>query len=521
MPQFNRTNKTFRVFVGSASEARPIDRQIRAILDDLNTEVLAWRGILGPGEVLIDGLLSVCDRVDAAILIASADDLVESRGVARLSPRDNILLEIGIFLARLGRERVLIIQAIDHDGNTPKLPTDLEGLLTMRFDPNKPNKLEHDLDRWLARLGADSLKNKVENSIEIGRLRNVLNAVPDENWPFVERYVLQKFNQDIDLLDRREVLLTQSEYYAELYREIDRADQSTEIIAVATLSAEMWLRDPEQAAYVQKNIGAAKRGAKIRRLFICSDRDWDEIRVSLSAQIESGIELRRANTMIYRDIKYLEDMVIFAEKNFTVMRGYLAEQDFYNPHRIRRGRVFLDASKRKATINAFWQAWRLASVVKPSVKAVDSLPSDRGPPGENMEEYVLGKNVVSCEEAAGAKGIPLENELKTLILHTTNGFVALHVRGNRSASLRSVKAALGVDQARMASNDQLRDLGLQPGTVCPILNPVWSMPHLLSRSILALDYVSTNSGKLNAFFKFRPEILLDTDSISIGDFEAT
>jgi prolyl-tRNA editing enzyme YbaK/EbsC (Cys-tRNA(Pro) deacylase) len=140
-------------------------------------------------------------------------------------------------------------------------------------------------------------------------------------------------------------------------------------------------------------------------------------------------------------------------------------------------------------------------------------------PGPNLKVFSLATPVVSCEEAAKAKGIALDNELKTLILATTKGFVALHLLGDGEASLRAVKSAIDAKQASLAPVTDLAALGVQPGTVCAVKDPVWSMPHLVTRRVLSKDFVSTNNGTHRGFYRFHPTVLLEADSVMIGDFE--
>lgn len=137
-----------------------------------------------------------------------------------------------------------------------------------------------------------------------------------------------------------------------------------------------------------------------------------------------------------------------------------------------------------------------------------------------LATYELHFEVLSCSEAADAKHIPLEHELKTLILITDLGQCALHVRGNKRASLRKVKKFLNVRQAYLASEKHLASLGLEPGTVCPLLNPVWKLKHLISKGAVSLDYVSTNNGTRSKYFIFSPNLLLHAADVSVGDFEA-
>jgi SAM-dependent methyltransferase len=73
----------------------------------------------------LTALLRQVERTDAAIFIFAKDDEVTIRGEPGHSARGNVLLEYGIFVARLGRERVLILE---EDG--VNLPSDVLGMTT-------------------------------------------------------------------------------------------------------------------------------------------------------------------------------------------------------------------------------------------------------------------------------------------------------------------------------------------------------------------------------------------------------
>jgi SAM-dependent methyltransferase len=73
----------------------------------------------------LTALLRQVERTDAAIFVFAKDDEVTIRGEPGHSARGNVLLEYGIFVARLGRERVLILE---EDG--VNLPSDVLGMTT-------------------------------------------------------------------------------------------------------------------------------------------------------------------------------------------------------------------------------------------------------------------------------------------------------------------------------------------------------------------------------------------------------
>lgn len=124
--------------------------------------------------------------------------------------------------------------------------------------------------------------------------------------------------------------------------------------------------------------------------------------------------------------------------------------------------------------------------------------------------YQLDYEVFSCEQASKAKKIPLEHELKTIILSTSKGYVAIHICGNRRVNLREVKNFLKCKEASLCSLKELSQMGLSPGTVCPLYEPIWSMHHLISKHVLSLKYVSTNNGTRTGYYIFSPKVLLLT-----------
>ncbi|MBW8875270.1 MAG: nucleotide-binding protein, partial [Acidobacteria bacterium] len=129
-----------RVFVGSSSEAEAIDQQVRLALERLGVTPVPWSSVVPPGEYLLDALLDMSMEVDGALLLATSDDQQEYRGVSRMTPRDNILLEAGIFLAVFGRQRAGIVRVAPEGQIDPALPSDLAGLNVIVLDPSKPER---------------------------------------------------------------------------------------------------------------------------------------------------------------------------------------------------------------------------------------------------------------------------------------------------------------------------------------------------------------------------------------------
>lgn len=118
------------IFIGSSSEAISVVDAFQSHLDDV-AEVIPWRyGIFKSGESALESLINSLNRFDFAALILTPDNLVESRGSTSSSPRDNIIFEMGLFIGRLGRERVFIVSQRNSD---LKIPTDLLGIKCIQY----------------------------------------------------------------------------------------------------------------------------------------------------------------------------------------------------------------------------------------------------------------------------------------------------------------------------------------------------------------------------------------------------
>jgi prolyl-tRNA editing enzyme YbaK/EbsC (Cys-tRNA(Pro) deacylase) len=509
-----------RIFVGSSTEAATVDRHIRAILENLQAEVIGWRDTFHAGDHPLDALLETARGVDGALLIATPDDTGALRGQENTIPRDNVLVELGIFLSQLGKNRAALVLVQSPDGTAARLPSDFHGITVITFEPDKPANNESRLKSWMDRVREHPAVVHPATVELQALLRRTLKSVPTAWHEELDRYVLQNIREAILLASHGHVLLSPGQYYSAIYTEMDSASRGTEILAVATLSSAFWSEDRDQAHYLKKNQEAVERGATIRRLFIVPDAQWNDLTPILRPQLLANIQVRRAVQRLSDEALQLEDMVMFLDTATGNCRAFIADPGFDNPRRIRRSRLLLDPHEREHLHTIFEQAWATAPVVTLyQIDHPNKIDISDIEPGLTMKDYLLDKPVVSCEEAAAAKCIPLENELKTLILETSRGYVALNLPGDSEADLRSVKAALEVEQAHLASPDELKALGLSPGTVCAVRKPVWDLPLLISRRLLRLAFVSTNNGTLRGFFKFEPSTLLTAQSVMIGDFE--
>lgn len=121
-------------FIGSSSEGLKYAHALAYHLDRANLSLEEWDlSTFALGKTTIEALEESMARCSFAALIATGDDKTISRTKAKISPRDNVVYEAGLFAGRLGRERVFLVVA----NNVPslKLPSDLLGLTVGEFTP--------------------------------------------------------------------------------------------------------------------------------------------------------------------------------------------------------------------------------------------------------------------------------------------------------------------------------------------------------------------------------------------------
>ena len=513
----NGTQKP-RIFVGASSEAEEIDREVRRIIENLGAQAIGWRDIPKSGDNMVDVLVGLPSSVDGALLIVTPDDITHSRSMDRMAPRDNVIFELGIFISRLGKHRTGIIHVVSENQSKAALPTDLNGLTTTKYSPDKPENNKHRLRVWLNEVNThiNDTNPHFDELIELGEK---FGTLPNFWQDLIQDYSIKPFKREIKLAMNGEIYLSPGEYYHAIYSEIDNTAPESEVLAVATLSSIIWKGDPEQQDYLEKNLKAAERGTNIRRLFILPDEQWEQIGPVLKKQIDKGIKIHRASLYFLAEFSRIEDVVVFKDTDPKKSRAYVAESGI-NPNRIRRGRLILNEDIVTGLINTFEKAWTISPEINSrNIPRITTVKKSLKPPCMTLKEYRLEKPVVTCKEAAQAKGIPLENELKTLLVKTSNGFVAIELPGDAKASLIKIKDFLEVKNVHLADIETLKELELEPGTVSAVCPPIWDMAHIISRRLLSLDEVSTNSGDKRGFYRFSPFLLLEAKKVMIGDFE--
>jgi hypothetical protein len=120
-----------RIFLGSSGQQAKLLEAITRGLKDL-ADVEPWTTTFNPGRSTLDRLVELSQEVDFAAFVFARDDwtTTDASQSGQASPRDNVVFEAGLFGGALGIRRTFILHATDS-----KLPTDLLGLTSVRYDP--------------------------------------------------------------------------------------------------------------------------------------------------------------------------------------------------------------------------------------------------------------------------------------------------------------------------------------------------------------------------------------------------
>jgi hypothetical protein len=121
-----------KVFIASSSEGLEVAKIVRGLLlQELNdADVKPWTREFELSASYIESLEKASREADFAVLVLTPDDVTTSREAEKLTPRDNVVFELGLFIGSLGRKRCLIVQEQHPD---LRLPTDLLGVKTAKF----------------------------------------------------------------------------------------------------------------------------------------------------------------------------------------------------------------------------------------------------------------------------------------------------------------------------------------------------------------------------------------------------
>ena len=151
-----------RIFLGSSAQQEKLLQALARGLQDI-ADVDAWTTVFNPGVSALNRLVELTREVDFAAFIFAQDDWT-TKGASpeaapgEAAPRDNVVFEAGLFGGALGIRRTFILHA-----NGAKLPTDLLGLTTIRYDSDTTPAIVRQINQKLRKaIAAEGRRGQVE-----------------------------------------------------------------------------------------------------------------------------------------------------------------------------------------------------------------------------------------------------------------------------------------------------------------------------------------------------------------------
>jgi hypothetical protein len=193
-----------KVFLASSTEAFEELNEVANWLEELGHEPLPWDmpSLFLPGDNTFLRLIEISKQVDAAVFIFSEDDTVWYRADTVPQPRDNVLIEYGLFAGVLGQNRAIICRK-----GTPKSATDLYGIIVVDISEGKKQGARLKVRAWMQNLVR---KGKEPAFADLILQNNVLRKELEETN---ERYIFeQQTRKDLQNLLTKHGLIDFSKY---------------------------------------------------------------------------------------------------------------------------------------------------------------------------------------------------------------------------------------------------------------------------------------------------------------------
>ncbi|MFN4087043.1 MAG: STING domain-containing protein [Spirosomataceae bacterium] len=119
-----------KIFIGSSTAGYTIAEKVKANLSAI-ADCFLWQDpdVWETNRSTFDNLIRMSNYFDFGVFVATCDDLTLTNDILVIEPRDNVILEMALFLGAMGHHKsFLLVEA------GVKLPSDFNGIFMLRFD---------------------------------------------------------------------------------------------------------------------------------------------------------------------------------------------------------------------------------------------------------------------------------------------------------------------------------------------------------------------------------------------------
>jgi len=146
-----------KIFIGSSSAGLDAAKDAKTFLSSV-ADVFLWKdaGVWEPNRSTFDNLLRMSNYFDFGVFVATSDDLTMFKDKLVIEPRDNVILEMALFLGAIGKDKsfLLVEEGV-------KLPSDFEGIYMPTFKRKDSDSIK---------AACDELISKIEEHYQLGHL---------------------------------------------------------------------------------------------------------------------------------------------------------------------------------------------------------------------------------------------------------------------------------------------------------------------------------------------------------------
>lgn len=128
-----------KIFIGSSTQGYPVAEKVKNCLSSTG-DCYLWKddGVWEVNYSTFDNLLRMVKFFDFGVFVATADDLTQTTdGKIVIEPRDNVILEMSLYLGAMGKDKSFLLVEKDI-----KLPTDFNGIYMPRFTSDDYTSIE-------------------------------------------------------------------------------------------------------------------------------------------------------------------------------------------------------------------------------------------------------------------------------------------------------------------------------------------------------------------------------------------
>jgi hypothetical protein len=137
-----------KIFIGSSTAGYEIAEKVKIHLSRIG-DCFLWKdaGVWEPNRSTFDNLLRMANYFDFGIFVATADDLTLTNDKMVIEPRDNVILEMALFLGAMGRDKSFLLV----EGGI-KLPSDFNGIFMPQFDKNNDASIKSTCQEYIVKI---------------------------------------------------------------------------------------------------------------------------------------------------------------------------------------------------------------------------------------------------------------------------------------------------------------------------------------------------------------------------------